>query len=409
MDGRISEFAEDVALAQTARSEASAQPAPCLAQRRPVRDFMALDVLREANARALAGHHLARLEIGQPGAPTPRLVREAAAAALNTEPLGYTDALGIPILRERIARHYEERHGVRISPRRVVITNGSSGGFLLSFLSLFDAGARVALGVPTYPAYANILRALEIEPVGVPLDSGSRWSLTPSHLDDLGHLSGVLAASPSNPTGVMMDAEGLGALVRACRRRGLRLISDEIYHGLEYGAPARSVLEHTSDAIVVNSFTKYYCMTGWRIGWLVVPDDLVRPMERLAQSLYISVPTLSQLAAVAAFDATEELEANKAVYARNRATLLKELPSLGFTDVLPADGAFYLWAGVHRFTKDSVAFASRLLHEANVAITPGVDFDPERGSGYVRLSFAGSPSDIDMALERLGAFLPTLR
>ena len=408
MDGLTGFTTDDVMGADTPSPKARTAPEPCLAQRRPVSDFMALDTLRDANARAAAGHDVARLEIGQPAAQTPRLVREAAANALQGASLGYTDALGIPALRERIARHYEERYGVSVSPARVIVTNGSSGGFLLSFLALFDAGARVCMGVPSYPAYANILNALEIEAVGVPVDASTRWALTASHLDDAGHLSGVLAASPANPTGVMTDGDTLGALARACRRRGLRLISDEIYHGLEYGDPAQSMLEHTQDAIVVNSFSKYYCMTGWRIGWLVVPEELVRPMERLAQSLYISVPTISQLAAIAAFDATEELEANKAVYARNRQVLLDELPSLGFADVLPADGAFYLWAGVRRFTNDSIGFASRLLHEANVALTPGLDFDPERGNGYVRLSFAGSAADIDKAIERMAAFLPSM-
>ena len=408
MDGLTGFMADDLTGASLPPLRTRTAPDPCLALRRPVSDFMALDTLRDANARAAAGHDVARLEIGQPAAQTPRLVREAAAAALQDASLGYTDAVGIPALRERIARHYDERYGVSISPSRVIVTNGSSGGFLLTFLALFDAGARVCVGVPSYPAYANILSALEIEPVGVPVDASTRWALTPSHLDDAGLLSGVLAASPANPTGVMTDGDTLGALAQACRRRGLRLISDEIYHGLEYGDPAQSMLEHTEDAIVVNSFSKYYCMTGWRIGWLVVPEELVRPMERLAQSLYISVPTISQLAAVAAFDATEELEANKSVYARNRQLLLNELPSLGFADVLPADGAFYLWAGVQRFTGDSVGFASRLLHEANVALTPGPDFDTERGAGYVRLSFAGAEADIDKAIERLGAFLPRL-
>ncbi len=408
MDGQIGFALDQAPPPGPATSMTSKSPEPCVALRRPVSDFMALDVLRDANARAASGHDIARLEIGQPAAATPRVVREAAAEAIASARLGYTDALGIPELRERIAQHYEERYGVAVSPKRVIVTNGSSGGFLLSFLALFDAGARVCMGVPSYPAYANILRALEIEPVGVPLDASTRWSLTASHLADVGHLSGVLAASPANPTGVMTDGDTLGALARACRRKGLRLISDEIYHGLEYVGRAQSALEHTDDAIVVNSFSKYYCMTGWRIGWLVVPDDLVRPMERLAQSLYISVPTISQLAAVAAFDATEELEVNKAIYARNRALLLAELPSLGFSDVLPADGAFYLWAGVHRFTNDSGAFAARLLNEANVALTPGADFDPDRGNGYVRLSFAGSEEDIAKSLDRMAAFLPTL-
>lgn len=404
MDGPIERFEHVASTVGTERAHSA--PRPGIAHRRPVNDFMALDVLRDANARAAAGRDVARLEIGQPAAPTPRLVTQAARAALETSRLGYTDALGILALRERIARHYADRYGVDVAPERIVVTNGSSGGFLLAFLTLFDSGSRVAMGVPAYPAYANILSALEIEAVGLPMDATTRWALTAQHLDGAGHLSGVLAASPANPTGVMTDDDTLGALIRACRREGLRLVSDEIYHGLEYGEPAQTALAHSDDVIVVNSFSKYYCMTGWRIGWLVVPDALVRPMERLAQSLYISVPTISQIAAIAAFDATEELEANKAVYARNREALLAELPSLGFTDVLPADGAFYLWAGVHHFTNDSIGFARRLLEEADVALTPGVDFDPQRGQNYVRMSFAGSPEDIDKALERLGTFLP---
>ena len=385
---------------------ASLGPVP--ARRGAVQPFFAMEMMREANALDAAGRDIVHLEVGQPGTPAPRRVLEAAQAALRDGRIGYTDALGIGRLRERIAAHYATAYGVPIPPERVAVTTGSSGGFMLAFLSAFDAGARVALATPAYPAYRNILAALECEVVPLEATAATRWTLD-ADMIRAAHaerpLQGVLLASPANPSGVMTARETLGALVETCRELGIWFVSDEIYHGLTYGGPAETALRFGQDAIVVNSFSKYYCMTGWRVGWLVLPETLVRVVERLAQNLYISVPTVSQVAACAAFDAVDECEAKRAVYAENRLVLLDALTDLGFDEVLPADGAFYLYASVRRFTNDSMDFARRLLREAGVAMTPGLDFDAARGSGFVRLSYAGPTEDMHRAAERLRRFL----
>ena len=381
------------------------------ARRSAVQPFFAMEMMREANALEAAGWSILHLEVGQPGTAAPRRVREAARGALEDGRIGYTDALGLGSLRARIAAHYASAYGVRVAPERVAVTTGSSGGFILAFLAGFDAGARIALATPAYPAYRNILQALDCEVAVLEASAATRWTLTPDMIR-AAHaerpLQGVLLASPANPSGVMTSPEALGALVETCRELGLRFVSDEIYHGLTYESPAETALRFGDDVLVVNSFSKYYCMTGWRIGWLVLPAALVRSVERLAQNLYISPPALSQIAASAAFDSIDECEAKKAVYAENRRVLLDALGGLGFDEILPADGAFYLYAGVRRFTKDSMAFARRLLHETGVAVTPGLDFDPARGAGYVRLSYAGSTEDMHRAAERLAGFLDRL-
>ena len=381
---------------------------PAASGRGLVQPFFAMEMMREANALEAAGRDIVHLEVGQPGAPAPRRVLDAARAALRDGRIGYTDALGIARLRERIAAHYAEAYGVDLAPERVAVTTGSSGGFMLAFLAAFDAGARVALATPAYPAYRNILQALECEIVTLEASAATRWTLTPDMIR-AAHaerpLHGVLLASPANPSGVMTLRETLGSLVETCRELGLWFVSDEIYHGLTYGTAAETALRFGDEPIVVNSFSKYYGMTGWRIGWLVLPEPLVRTVERLAQNLYISVPTVSQIAACAAFDATDECEAMKAVYAANRAILLDALHGLGFDEILPADGAFYLYASVRRFTNDSMEFARRVLREAGVALTPGLDFDAARGPSYVRLSYAGSTADMHKAAERLGRLL----
>ena len=316
--------------------------------------------------------------------------------------------MGIAPLRERIARHYKDAYGVAVSPERVVVTTGSSAGFVLAFLSLFDAGARVAITAPGYPAYRNILEALGLEPVVIPLARADGWIMTADSVERAHRdrpLKGVLAMSPANPSGTMIGRLALSDLGETCRRLGLWFVSDEIYHGLTYAEPASTALASDDDAVVINSFSKYYCMTGWRVGWIVVPERLVRPIERLAQNLYISPPFLSQVAALAAFEAGEELEAVKAGYARNRALLLAELPRLGIADMHPVDGAFYIYADISRFTNDSIGYCRRMLEEAGVASTPGVDFDAVEGSHYLRLSFAGSEQDCREAIRRLKAWM----
>jgi aspartate/methionine/tyrosine aminotransferase len=373
-----------------------------------VTPFLAMDVLSAAAAKERRGDSVLHLEVGQPSAPAPRPAREAARRALEDGRIGYTEALGIAPLRERIARHYRDSYGVAVSPERVVVTTGSSAGFVLAFLSLFDPGQRVAITAPGYPAYRNILEALDLEPATIPLTKADGWMMTAESVagaHEAAPLHGVLAMSPANPSGTMIGREALRHLGETCRRLGLWFVSDEIYHGLAYGEPAATALAFDDDALVINSFSKYYCMTGWRIGWIVVPERIVRPMERLAQNLYISPPYLSQIAALAAFDAAEELEAVKAGYARNRAMLLEELPRLGLSEMHPVDGAFYIYADIARFTNDSVAFCKRLLEEAGVATTPGVDFDPIEGAHHMRISFAGSEADCREAVRRLGGWL----
>lgn len=373
-----------------------------VARRGEVPAFLAMEVLSAANERAAQGHDILHLEIGQPGGRAPAGVLAAAARALDQERLGYTEALGLPALRRRIAAHYGERYGVALDWRRVAVTTGSSGAFLLAFLAAFDAGDRVALASPGYPAYRNILRALAIAPVELEVGPETRLQPAPALLAALAEPpQGLIVASPSNPCGTMLDRPAFAALVRHCRDAGIRLVSDEIYHGITYGMAATSAVELDEEVIVVNSFSKYYAMTGWRLGWMVLPPSLLRAVETLAQNLFISPPALPQHAALAAFDCAEELDGNVRRYAANRALLLAELPKAGFDRLAPADGAFYLYADVGHLTNDSTEFCRRMLVEAGVAATPGADFDPARGHRAVRFSFAGSTADIADAVRRL--------
>jgi aspartate/methionine/tyrosine aminotransferase len=376
-------------------------------RRGAVSPFIAMDVMAAAGALEREGRSVLHMEVGQPGAPAPRVVREAAIRALEIGRIGYTEALGLRSLRERISRHYHDAYGAAVPAERIAVTTGSSAGFILSFLAMFDPGARVAISAPGYPAYRNTLEALGLVAVEIETTAATGWIVTAeaverAHAD--APLAGVLVMSPANPSGTMMGPEAIRALAETSRRRGIWLISDEIYHGLTYARSASTALEFDPDAVVVNSFSKYYCMTGWRIGWLVLPESLVRPVERLSQSLYISAPHLSQIAAEAAFDAVEELEEIKAGYARNRALFMNELPRIGYGDFLPADGAFYVYLDVGRYTNDSMAYCRRLLEETGVAATPGVDFDRARGHRYLRLSFAGTEADCRGTIERLAAF-----
>jgi aspartate/methionine/tyrosine aminotransferase len=376
-----------------------------VARRGAVPPFIAMEVLRDANERAARGENVLHLEVGQPSTSAPRAVIEAAKRALDSDQLGYTEALGIPPLRQRIARHYRDMYGVSIDPARVIATTGSSGAFLLSFLAAFDPGDRVALAAPGYPAYRNILIALGIAPVNLLTGAETRFQPTPALLDEVdGGIDGLIVASPSNPAGTMIDADSFRRLYEYCRRRQIRLVSDEIYHGITYGMKPTTALSLGDDAIVINSFSKYFSMTGWRIGWMVAPTDLLRPIECLAQNLFISPPTLPQIAASVAFDCGDELEANVRRYAENRALLLEQLPRAGFDRLAPADGAFYIYADVSRLTNDSGEFCRRMLADTGVAATPGLDFDVERGHQFIRFSFAGSTADIAAAAARLLAW-----
>lgn len=373
-----------------------------IARRASIPPFIAMDMLRAANERAALGEDILHLEVGQPGTGAPGPVLDAAKAVLQTDTLGYTEALGLPALRRRLAGHYRDRYGVDVDPARVAVTTGSSGAFVVAFLCVFEAGDRVALASPGYPAYRNILKALDVEPVNVAVGPDTNFQPTPEVLDRVGgRLDGLIIASPSNPTGTMIHRDQLEALVHYCAAGGIRLISDEIYHGITYGARAETALAFTDEAIVVNSFSKYYSMTGWRLGWCVVPQNLLRPVECLAQNLYISPPALSQHAAITVFDCRAELDANVARYARNRALLLEELPKAGFDKLASAEGAFYLYADVAHMTNDSQDFCQRMLAETGVATTPGTDFDPGRGNHFVRFSFSGATADMVQAARRL--------
>jgi aspartate/methionine/tyrosine aminotransferase len=370
-----------------------------------------MDVLAEAQALEAIGRSVIHMEVGEPAYGAPRAAREALAAALGRgETLGYTSGLGLDKLRTAIAALYRRRHGIDLDPARVVVTSGSSGGFLLAFLTLFDIGQRVAIADPGYPCYRNILGILGLEPVRIEAKLASRYQPTPELLDSVSErLDGLLVASPANPTGTMLDRAALSALAGYCGDRGMALISDEIYHGLTYEAPAVSALELTDQVFVLNSFSKYYAMTGWRIGWMVVPDSFVRTVQNLAQNLFICPSHASQIAALAALSDEGEAEAagHLAEYALNRAALMAALPDLGFTDISPADGAFYAYAGVSRLTNDSRAFCAKLLSRAGVAATPGLDFDPARGHATIRFSFAQAPEKITEGITRLARFIET--
>ena len=376
--------------------------------RSDVPPFMVMDVMTAAERIEAAGGHVIHMEVGQPSAPAPRTAIAAGRRALELGRIDYTSALGIPGLRQRIARHYRDVYRCEVDPARIVVTTGSSGAFILAFLAMFEPGDRVAVTVPGYPPYRHILTALGCEPVLIETTSETRHALTGEALLSAHRkapLKGVLVGSPANPTGTMMSREALTALIAAAEGTGIRFISDEIYHGLDYAFPAVTAAELSPRALVINSFSKYFCMTGWRVGWAVVPEPLVRPIERLQQNLAISVPTLSQIAAEAAFDGAEEMEAIKRGYVENRRILIEGLPKAGLTDFLPADGAFYLYADVSRFTSDSFDFAKRMLEQAKVAATPGIDFDPVHGRNFIRFCYARSAEEMREAVARIARWL----
>src|SRR6267154_2146794 len=370
--------------------------------------FMVMDVMAAAARIEAAGGHVVHMEVGQPAASAPQAALSAAHAALDGGRIDYTSALGIPSLRERIARYYHETYGCTVDAERIVVTTGSSGAFILGFLAMFEPGDRVAVTVPGYPPYRHILTALGCEPVLIETSSETRHALTGEGLlaaHRKAPLQGVLVGSPANPTGTMMSREALTPLIAAAEGAGIRFISDEIYHGLDYAFPAVTAAELSANALVINSFSKYFCMTGWRVGWMVAPEPLVRPIERLQQNLAISVPTLSQIAAEAAFDGFEEMEAIKRGYLENRRILIEGLPRAGLSKFLPADGAFYLYADVSDFTSDSFAFAKTMLEQARVATTPGIDFDPVHGRRFIRFCYARSAEEMREAVARIARWL----
>jgi len=377
-----------------------------VAKRGIVSPFIVMDILRAANERSLSGKDVLHLEVGQPSTSAPKLVIEAARLALENHTLGYTDALGMTMLRERLAVYYKDYYGIKVPLERIIITAGSSGAFLLSFLAVFEHGDKVGLVSPGYPAYRNILQALGVKIIDISVNAETGFHPTAEILQNLKiNLDGLVIASPSNPTGSMISNIAFEEIFDWCEANGVRLISDEIYHGITYERKAKTVLSFGEDAIVINSFSKYFSMTGWRLGWMVVPDNLIRIIECLAQNLFISPSTLSQFAAISVFDCFEELNGNILRYAENRSILLRELPKVGLAHLAPPDGAFYIYSDVSPYTDQSQVFCENLLAKTGVAITPGVDFDTKLGDKFVRFSYAGSTPDIIEAMYRLTKFL----
>jgi len=378
-----------------------------ISTRSQVDPFIVMDVMQAAAAAEAEGRHIIHMEVGQPGTGAPKGASTALTAAMEQGALGYTVALGLPALRQRIARMYGEWYNVDLDPNRVVITSGSSGGFILTFTSLFDTGDRVGIGAPGYPSYRQILKALDLAPVDLPTSLENRLQPVPADFAGM-DLKGLLVASPGNPTGTMLDHAAMSALIDATKAQGASFISDEIYHGIEYEKKAVTALEITDDVYVINSFSKYFSMTGWRVGWMVVPEDHVRVVERIAQNMFICAPHASQVAALAAMDCTDELEANMDVYRANRAMMITGLREAGFTRFAPPDGAFYVYADVSELTDDSRALARDILDKAGVAVTPGLDFDPVRGHHWLRFSYARSTQDIAEGLGRLKTYMAAL-
>lgn len=375
-----------------------------VSRRSSVDPFIVMDVMEAARQAESAGRHIIHMEVGQPGTGAPRQATDALAKAMQQDAMGYTVSLGLPALRQRIAKLYGDWYNVDLNPDRVVVTPGSSGAFILAFTALFDTGDRVGIGAPGYPSYRQILSALDLQPVDILTAPENRLQPVACELKGQ-NLAGLMVASPANPTGTMLNKAAMSELIDAAAAQGASFISDEIYHGIEYEAKAVTALEITDEAYVINSFSKYFSMTGWRVGWMVVPEDHVRVIERISQNMFICAPHVSQLAALAAMDATDELEANMAVYRANRALMIKGLPQAGFSKISPPDGAFYVYADVSEMTDNSRAFAAEILEQAGVAVTPGLDFDPVRGHQTLRFSYARSTEDIVEGLERLKAFM----
>lgn len=369
---------------------------PPIAQVEP---FHAISIGRLAYDLAAEGRDVIHMEYGQPSTGAPAAAIAAAHGVLDSDPGGYWESTA---LKQRIADHYGEAYGAMVAEEQVILTCGASPAFVLALSCLFAPAARVALARPGYVAYRNTLKAMYIEPVEVPCGPAERYQMTAAALDALDPApDGLILASPANPTGTVIAPEELAAIAGVCRRKGIAVISDEIYHGLTYGVPAQSMLQHLPDALVVNSFSKYFSMAGWRLGWLVVPPELVGAARARMGNLFLTPPVLAQHAGLIAFDCREELQGHLANYARNRELLLAALPRLGLQQIAPPDGAFYIWAEIGHMTNDSLTFCRELLQDTGVATAPGVDFDPVDGGRFIRFSFAVSPAEIEAAIERM--------
>ena len=375
-------------------------------KRSKVDSFIVMDVMESARKAESKGQHIIHMEIGQPGTPAPKIAKEYLSKKIHSNNLGYTVSLGLPELRKKISKLYGEWYNLDLNPERVVVTNGSSGEFILSFTSLFDSGERVGIGSPGYPSYRQILKSLDLVPVDIQTEMQNSFQPIPTDIEK-NNIKGLLVASPANPTGSMLDKQSLKNLITTAKENNVSFISDEIYHGIEYEKKATTALEITDDCYVINSFSKYFSMTGWRVGWMVVPESHVRQVERLSQNLFICPPHASQITALAALDASEELEQNVNIYKKNREILINELPNMGFKKFSPPDGAFYIYVDVSKFTNDSLEFTKQILDKVGVAITPGLDFDQKRGNKTIRFSYARSTEDIIEGTKRLKKFMNT--
>ena len=375
-------------------------------KRSKVDSFIVMDIMESARKAESKGQHIIHMEIGQPGTPAPKIAKEYLSKQIHSNNLGYTVSLGLPELRKKISKLYGEWYNLDLNPERVVVTNGSSGAFILSFTSLFDSGERVGIGSPGYPSYRQILKSLDLVPVDIQTEMQNSFQPIPTDIEK-NNIKGLLVASPANPTGSMLDKQSLKNLITTAKENNVSFISDEIYHGIEYEKKATTALEITDDCYVINSFSKYFSMTGWRVGWMVVPESHVRQVERLSQNLFICPPHASQITALAALDASEELEQNVNIYKKNREILINELPNMGFKKFSPPDGAFYIYVDVSKFTNDSLEFTKQILDKVGVAITPGLDFDQKRGNTTIRFSYARSTEDIIEGTKRLKKFMNT--
>ncbi len=373
-------------------------------KRSDVDPFIVMDVMEAARIAEENGKHIIHMEVGQPGTPAPKIARDFITNEINKNNLGYTVSLGLPDLRKKISNLYGDWYNIEVNPKRVVVTTGSSGAFILSFSALFDSGDRVGIGSPSYPSYRQILKSLSLETVDIQTKLENRFQPTPNDIKS-NNLNGILVASPANPTGSMLDKKSLENLINTAKENNVSFISDEIYHGIEYESKPTSALEITDNCYVINSFSKYFSMTGWRIGWMVVPEDHIRQVERLSQNLFVCPPHASQVTALAALDSNDELQANVDVYKKNREILLEELPKAGFKKFSPPDGAFYIYVDISEYSNDSLSFCKKVLEEANVAITPGVDFDQKRGNSTIRFSYARSTKDIIEGAKRIKEFM----
>ena len=398
-------------LAQMGEGRGQPRKALKVSKRSALPPFLALDVMRKAGELSQAGEDIVHLEVGQPSSAAPKAASHALIAALEETPThGYSVAFGVMGLRARLAQHYHEWYDVRPHTDNIAVTVGSSTAFALAFMAAFDEGDRIALPTPGYPAYRNLMEGLGLQAVPLTAGPDQGWRPMLAEMESWETLpDGLMIASPSNPTGVVLSDRELAEVCRWCDARGVRLISDEIYHGLVYGCRAETALNYTKNAIVINSMSKYFSMTGWRIGWMILPDDLVGAVEKLAQNLFISAPTPNQIAAIAAFDCTNELEAHCQRYAQNREILMTGLPHEMIEGAAPCDGAFYLYADISHYSDNALEFADSLLAREGVAVTPGIDFDPDNGHHYIRLSFAGRPRDMHEACKRMHRFVDDLR